>query len=152
MTKHITQRALDGAWSPIPIIAALLVVLLAALQALAQSGNLALGRAVMRSSDITAGRATSAVDGNVATFWQPLAKGIRINNRLLETFLPNVFEYTVTLPAGTTEVPDVRPHNHRFRSRVIDAASVNGKATLILWDRNETNSVRYTIRFVTPTP
>src|SRR5262245_8008332 len=73
MTKHITQRALNGAWSPIPIIAALLVVLLAALQALAQSGNLALGRAVMRSSDITAGRATSAVDGNVATFWQPLA-------------------------------------------------------------------------------
>jgi F5/8 type C domain len=82
----------------------------------------------------------------------PLAKGIRINNRLLETFLPNVFEYTVTLPAGTTEVPDVRPHDHRFRSRVLDAASVNGKATLILWDRNETNSVRYTIRFVTPTP
>ena len=73
MTKHITQRALNGAWSPIPIIAALLVVLFAARQALAQSGNLALGRAVMRSSDITAGRATSAVDGNVATFWQPLA-------------------------------------------------------------------------------
>jgi hypothetical protein len=82
----------------------------------------------------------------------PLAKGIMINNRLLESFSPNVFEYTVTLPAGTTEVPDVRPHDHRFRSRVLDAASVNGKATLILWDRDETNSVRYTIRFVTPTP
>jgi len=82
----------------------------------------------------------------------PLAKGIRINNRLLESFLPNVFEYTITLPAGTTEVPDVRSYDHRFRSRVLDAASVNGKATLILWDRNETNSVRYTIRFVTPTP
>jgi hypothetical protein len=39
MTKHMTQRALNGAWSPIPIIAALLVVLFAALQALAQSGN-----------------------------------------------------------------------------------------------------------------
>ena len=61
MAKHITQRALNGAWSPIPIIAAFLVVLLAALQALAQSGNLALGRAVMRSSDITAGRATKGI-------------------------------------------------------------------------------------------
>src|SRR5262245_13456178 len=72
MTKHMAQRILNEAPSSIPIVAALMVVLFAALPALAQSGNLALGRSVTRSSDVSSGRAPNAVDGNVATFWQPL--------------------------------------------------------------------------------
>src|SRR5262249_32383644 len=72
MTKHKTRRILNEAPSSISTIAALMVVLLAALPALAQSGNLALGRSVTRSSDVSSGRAPNAVDGNVATFWQPL--------------------------------------------------------------------------------
>src|SRR5262245_63200311 len=49
-----------------------MVVLFAAPPSLAQSGNLALGRSVTRSSDVSSGRAPNAVDGNVTTFWQPL--------------------------------------------------------------------------------
>src|SRR5262245_27588471 len=70
----MTQRILNEAPSPLQITAALILmtVLFVALPTLAQSGNLALGRSVTRSSDVTAGRAPNAVDGNVATFWQPL--------------------------------------------------------------------------------
>jgi hypothetical protein len=39
----------------------------------AQGENLALAMSVTRSSDCSCGRAASAVDGNVATYWQPLA-------------------------------------------------------------------------------
>jgi F5/8 type C domain-containing protein len=81
----------------------------------------------------------------------PLTKGIKINNHALAGFSPTVFEYVVTLPAGTTEVPDVRPHDHRHRYETLPASHVNGKTVLILWDkRDASKSVRYTIRFVTP--
>src|SRR5262245_9463398 len=72
MTKHKTRRILNAAPSSICTVAALMAVLFAALPALAQPGNLALGRSVTRSSDVSSGRAPNAVDGNVATFWQPL--------------------------------------------------------------------------------
>jgi F5/8 type C domain len=39
---------------------------------LAQTPNLALNKSVTRSSDVSSGRAPNAVDGDVATFWQPL--------------------------------------------------------------------------------
>ena len=81
----------------------------------------------------------------------PLTKGIKINNHALEGFSPTVFEYTVTLPAGATQVPDVRPHDSRHRYETLPASHVNGKTTLILWDKHDASkSVRYTIRFVTP--
>src|SRR5215510_15996345 len=81
----------------------------------------------------------------------PLTKGIKIDNHALEGFSPTVFEYTVTLPAGTTQVPDVRPHDSRHRYEALPASHVNGKTTLILWDKHDASkSVRYTIRFVTP--
>ena len=38
----------------------------------AQTPNLALNKSVTRSSDVSTGRATNAVAGEVATFWQPL--------------------------------------------------------------------------------
>jgi hypothetical protein len=41
--------------------------------AYAQGTNLALGMSVTRSSDCSCGRATSAVDGNIDTYWQPLS-------------------------------------------------------------------------------
>jgi hypothetical protein len=83
----------------------------------------------------------------------PLTKGIKIDNHALAGFSPTVFEYTVTLPAGTTQVPDVRPHDNRYRYETAPASHVNGKTVLILWDkRDASKSVRYTIRFVTPTP
>jgi hypothetical protein len=83
----------------------------------------------------------------------PLTKGIKIDNHALEGFSPTVFEYTVTLPAGTTQVPEVRPHDSRHRYETAPASHVNGKTALILWDkRDASKSVRYTIRFVTPTP
>jgi|GEM_PF-1218577 len=81
----------------------------------------------------------------------PLTKGIKINNHALEGFSPTVFEYIVTLPAGATQVPDVRPHDSRHRYETLPASHVNGKTTLILWDKHDASkSVRYTIRFVTP--
>jgi hypothetical protein len=81
----------------------------------------------------------------------PLTKGIKINNHALEGFSPAVFEYTVALPAGTTHVPDVRPHDNRHRYETLPASHVNGKTTIILWDKHDASkSVRYTIRFVTP--
>ena len=72
MTNQMTQRLLNEAPSLLPIVVALMIFLFAALQAHAQSGNLALGRSVTRSSDVSSGRAPNAVDGNTATFWQPL--------------------------------------------------------------------------------
>ncbi len=68
----MTQRNLDESPFTLHIIAALMAVFFTALPALAQSGNLALGRSVTRSSDVSSGRAPNAVDGNVTTFWQPL--------------------------------------------------------------------------------
>src|SRR6266508_2397937 len=62
MTKHKTRRILNEAPFYIPTVAALIVVLFAALPALAQSGNLALGRSVTRSSDVSSGRVLAAVD------------------------------------------------------------------------------------------
>jgi hypothetical protein len=83
----------------------------------------------------------------------PLTKGIKINNHALAGFSPTVFEYTVTLPAGTTQVPEVRPHDNRHRYEALPASHVNGKTVLILWDKHDASkSVRYTIRFVTPAP
>jgi F5/8 type C domain len=83
----------------------------------------------------------------------PLTKGIKINNHALAGFSPTVFAYTVTLPAGTTQVPDVRPHDSRHRYETLPASHVNGKTVLILWDkRDASKSVRYTIRFVTLAP
>jgi hypothetical protein len=62
-----------------------------------------------------------------------------------------VFEYTVTLPPGATQVPEVRPHDSRHRYETLPASHVNGKTTLILWDKHDASkSVRYTIRFLTP--
>src|SRR5262245_24860514 len=71
MTKRMTRRILFGTAFPLAF-AALVAIFFAAPPALTQSGNLALGRSVTRSSDVTAGRAPNAVDGDVATFWQPL--------------------------------------------------------------------------------
>ncbi|HKQ79275.1 MAG TPA: discoidin domain-containing protein [Blastocatellia bacterium] len=81
----------------------------------------------------------------------PLTKGIKVDNHALAGFSSTVFEYIVTLPAGTTRVPEVRPHDNRHRFETLPASHVNGKSTLILWDkRDASKSVRYTIRFVTP--
>jgi hypothetical protein len=83
----------------------------------------------------------------------PLTKGIKINNHALEGFSPTVFDYTVTLPAWTTQIPEVRPHDHRHLYETLPASHVNGKTVLILWDkRDASKSVRYTIRFATPAP
>jgi hypothetical protein len=83
----------------------------------------------------------------------PLTKGIKIDNHELEGFSPTVFEYTVMLPAGTTQVPEVRPHDNRHRHETAPASHVNGKTVLILSDKlDSSKSVRYTIRFVTPAP
>ena len=80
----------------------------------------------------------------------PLLKGIKVNNHHLEGFSETTFEYVVTLPAGTTEVPDVRPHDYRHLVEYWPASHPNGKSVLILRDRHEpAKSVRYTIRFVT---
>ena len=49
------------------------------------------------------------------------------NNHALEGFSPTVFEYTVALPAGTTEVPEVRPHDSRHNYETLPATHVNGR-------------------------
>jgi hypothetical protein len=67
----MTRRILNEAAFPLAA-AAVMTILFASLPAIAQSGNLALGRSVTRSSDVSSGRAPNAVDGDVATFWQPL--------------------------------------------------------------------------------
>jgi hypothetical protein len=80
----------------------------------------------------------------------PLTKDIKIDNRKLDGFSPTVFDYVVTLPAGTTAVPEVRPNDYRHIVEYWPASQPNGKAVLILRDRQDpTKSVRYTIRFVT---
>jgi hypothetical protein len=79
----------------------------------------------------------------------PLTKGIKIDDQPLTPFSSTVFDYIVTLPAGTTEVPDVRSHDHRHLVEIWPATHVNGKTVIILRDRHDpARSVRYTIRFV----
>ena len=60
--------------------------------------NLALGKAVTRSSDCSCGRATAALDGDPATFWQPLS-GDRTDNRnvwlRVDLAVPSAVEYAV---------------------------------------------------------
>lgn len=80
----------------------------------------------------------------------PLLKGIKVDNHHLEGFSETTFDYVITLPAGTTTVPDVRPHDYRHLTEYWPASHPNGKSVLILRDRHDpTKSVRYTIRFVT---
>jgi hypothetical protein len=79
----------------------------------------------------------------------PLLKGIKVDNHHLEGFSETTFDYVITLPAGTTTVPDVRPHDYRHLTEYWPASHPNGKSVLILRDRHDpTKSVRYTIRFV----
>ena len=79
----------------------------------------------------------------------PLLKGIKVDNHHLEGFSETTFDYVVTLPAGTTTVPDVRPHDYRHLTEIWPASHPNGKSVLILRDRHDpTKSVRYTVRFV----
>ena len=79
----------------------------------------------------------------------PLLKGIKVDNHHLEGFSETTFDYIVTLPAGTTTVPDVRPHDYRHLTEIRPASHPNGKSVVILRDRHDpTKSVRYTIRFV----
>lgn len=80
----------------------------------------------------------------------PLLKGIKVGHRGLEGFSPTVFDYVVTLPAGTTRAPSVKAHDHRHSVQHIQASHPNGKAVLIVRERRDpAKSVRYTIRFVT---
>ena len=80
----------------------------------------------------------------------PLLKGIKVNNLPLDGFSPTVFDYVVALPAGTTEAPDVRPHDYRHLVEAQPASHPNGRSILILKSRQDpAKSVRYTIRFVT---
>jgi hypothetical protein len=79
----------------------------------------------------------------------PLLKGIKVDNHHLEGFSETTFDYVIMLPAGTTTVPDVRPHDYRHLTEYWPASHPNGKAVLILRDRHDPmKSVRYTIRFV----
>jgi hypothetical protein len=80
----------------------------------------------------------------------PLLNGISVDNLPLEDFSPTIFDYVVTLPAGTTAGPDVRPHDQRHLVEYLPASHPNGKSVLIVRSRRDlTKSVRYTIRFVT---
>lgn len=81
----------------------------------------------------------------------PVLKGIKVGGKPLEHFSPMVFDYVVTLPGGTTEVPDLKPHDHRHLVEYQPAFHANGRSVLILRDRlDPRKSTRYTIRFVTP--
>ena len=78
----------------------------------------------------------------------PLLKGIKVNNKALIGFTDTVFEYTLELPAGTTSVPNIRPHDMRFDVKVIEASTLYGKTTLIVRDKKDpSKSVQYQIRF-----
>jgi hypothetical protein len=56
----------------------------------------------------------------------------------------------VTLPGGSTIVPDVRPQDNRHLVEVLPASHPNGRTVLIVRSRlDATKSVRYNIRFVT---
>ena len=80
----------------------------------------------------------------------PLLKGIKVDNHHLESFSETTFDYVITLPAGTTTVPDVRPHDYRHLTEIWPASHPKGKSVLILRDRHDPRkSVRYTIRFIT---
>lgn len=81
----------------------------------------------------------------------PLLKGIKLDNTLLEGFSATVFDYIVQLPSGTSQAPDVRPHDYRYLVEVQQASHPNGRSILILRSRHDpTKSARYTVRFVTP--
>jgi len=81
----------------------------------------------------------------------PLLKGIKINNKELDGFTPEVFDYNVQLPAGATSVPSVRPHDMRHDAEVVDASTVYGTSILIIREKkNPSNSVRYNVRFSVP--
>lgn len=80
----------------------------------------------------------------------PLLKGLRVNHTPLAGFSPTIFDYVVTLPAGTTDVPDVRPHDARHLVEILPASDTNGRTVLIVRSRRDaTKSVRYNVRFVT---
>ncbi|MDQ1913394.1 discoidin domain-containing protein [Paenibacillus sp. GD4] len=80
----------------------------------------------------------------------PLLKGIKVNNKALPAFAPHVFDYTITVPAGSTQVPVIRPHDMRDDVEVRAASTLFGKTVLIVRDKkNAENSVRYNIRFIT---
>jgi hypothetical protein len=62
-----------------------------------------------------------------------------------------IFDYVVALPEGTTDVPDVKPHDHRHLVEYQPAFHSNGRSVLTVRARNDpAKSVRYTIRFTTP--
>lgn len=78
----------------------------------------------------------------------PLLKGIKINNKQMSGFSLNVFDYTVVLPLGTTNIPSIRPHDNRDDVEVIQATSLYGTTILNVRDKkNPLQSVRYNIRF-----
>ena len=70
----MTEPEGGRARTAIHVLAAAIAVIVTVPQwAYAQGDNLALNRTVTRSSDCSCGRAAAAVDGNTATFWQPLS-------------------------------------------------------------------------------
>jgi hypothetical protein len=91
-----------------------------------------------------------ALDLPVVDEGLPLLDGIKVDNRPLKGFSAIVFEYVVTLPGGSTTVPDVRPQDNRHLVEVLPASHPNGRTVLIVRSRlDATKSVRYNIRFVT---
>jgi hypothetical protein len=80
----------------------------------------------------------------------PLLNGIKIDNQPLTAFSPTIFDYVVTLDAGTTNAPDVRPQDGRHLVEILPASHPNGRTVLIVRSRTDpTKSVRYSIRFTT---
>jgi len=78
----------------------------------------------------------------------PLLDGIKIDNRRLQAFSPTTFDYVVTLAAGATEVPDVRPHDEKHLVEIVPASHPNGRTVLIVRSRADpSKSVRYSVRF-----
>lgn len=79
----------------------------------------------------------------------PQPSGIKVGSRWLDGFSPNVFDYLVTLPAGTTRPPRVQAHDGHHDVEVLPATHPNGTTVLIVRDpATPEKSVRYTIRFV----
>ena len=92
-----------------------------------------------------------ALDAPTADDDLPLLDGIKVDNHELQGFSPTVFEYVMTLPAGTVKVPDVRPHDYRHMVDILPASHPNGRTVLIVRSRRDpAKSVRYNVRFVTP--
>lgn len=82
----------------------------------------------------------------------PLLKGIKINNKHMSGFSPNVFDYTLELPLGTTNIPAIQPHDNRYEVEVIQASSLYGTTILNVREKkNPLQSVRYQVRFTIPT-